>query len=234
MAVRTITGQELVTYALLGLGAIDPGESLTDEEVQNGLDSLMLMVAEMAGPPDFIDPGLKMWIRESATLTLVADQESYSIKASGGDLDIEPPEGLISVMLRDTDNNDTVLTEMDIHEYNAIGNKVEDGTITKYYYERQNDEGSLVFNYQPADATDTVIIKYRRRIETPTASANIDLPDYAFRAIKWSLAVELYPEYRTGDLKVVTGLAVDARRKLSTRFPHDATKEWYFQPDLEY
>jgi len=229
MALRTITGNELIKASLRVLGVHDIHTTPTDDEMQNALDAFIWMLEQLAGPPDRTDIGIKPWIQAIATLTLSA-KASFDIKASGGDLDLEVPEGIITATRRDTDSNDNILIPMTLEDYNAISNKGQTGTPGRYYYEREKDNGLFKLDYIPSDTTDTVILNYRRRIESPTLAGNLDMPEVSYRMLKYNLAIDLAPEYGKEPSSVLMGLALQSRRKLSRHYPEISSTEMYFQP----
>ncbi len=232
MALRTITGNELIKASLRVLGVHDIHTTPTNDEMQNSLDALIWMLEQLSGPPDNTDFGIKPWIRAIATLTLTA-KASFDIKASGGDLDLEVPESIITANRRNTDNIDNLLIPMTIEDYNAISTKSQTGTPCRYYYEREKDNGLFKLDYIPSDITDTIILDYRRRIESPTLTGNIDMPEVAYRMVKYNLAIDLAPEYGKTPDAVLMGLALQSRRKLSRHYPEISSTEMYFQPGRE-
>jgi len=228
MALRTITGNTLIKSSLRVLGVHDIHSTPTDDEMQNALESLIMMIEQFSGPPDKIDFGLKPWINEIGTLTL-SSKASYDL-AIGGDLAIEVPEEIITATRRDTDSNDNLLIPMVLEDYNAISNKGQTGTPGRYYYEREKDNGLFKLDYIPSDTTDTIILDYRRRVESPTLTGNIDMPEVSYRMLKYNLALDLAPEYGVTPDTLLMGLALQARKKLSRHYPEIPSTEMYFQP----
>ena len=210
------------------LGALDPEQAITNNEVSNGLDALDLMLAQWSNGPDPADPGLKMWLYKTSELSL-SSKASYVLKSSGGDLDIEIPEDIISVIRRDTDDNDTPLSQMTHDEYWAIGDKTATGTPERYYYERGKEEGTLYLDNVPSDTTDVLEISYRRRITTPTSDAVIDVEETWLRALKWALAIEIAPEYNATITPGIIANAQESRIKANHKSPDQLNELDYFR-----
>jgi hypothetical protein len=76
----TVTASDLIKAGLRVIGAIAQGETPSDNEYQHAIDALNYLIKNLEGPPNFLRPGMRMWQRETGLLTLVADQDSYSLK----------------------------------------------------------------------------------------------------------------------------------------------------------
>lgn len=191
----SVTALDIVKGALRALGAIASGETPTAGEITDGLEALNQLCKQWMGGPNPIVPGLKMWLRETASLTLTA-KATFALQSSGGDCDIDPPVGIIAINRKNTSDGETLLTKMTWAEYLALGNKAETGTPTRYYYELQLDAGYLYLDYIPSDTTDTLEIAYHRLVKDFDAQTDVpDYPQYWYRALKFNLAVELAPEF---------------------------------------
>jgi len=228
----SVTANDIIKGALRVLGVIASGETPTAEEISDAKEALNMMVKSWMGPNNPLMPGLKMWARENATLNLSA-KAVYSLKPSGGDLDIDIPVKILEAVLRDSNNNDTPMKEMTLEEYMAIGNKTETGDPLKYYYERRRDEGKLYLNLVPSDTTKTIFFYYLRPIyDFDSNTDNPDFPQEWYEALKYQLALRLAPEYGVPVTPELKGLADRALGLVQTFHPERSVL--YFQPNKEY
>jgi hypothetical protein len=137
-----------------------------------------------------------MWQRERASLTLVADQGSYDLKPTGGDLDIQIPTHIIAASLRNASNQDTPMRRMTLEEYESIGDKTADGDPGAFYYERRTDTGKLYLDFQPSDTTKSIRIIYLQPIEDIDSAANdLDFPVEYHLPIAHQLGIHVAPKF---------------------------------------
>jgi len=191
----SVSGDTIIQDALMEIGVLAAEETAKAHHTKRGRRILNMMVKAWQGSPNVFTSGLKMWARERASLTLTA-KISFSLKASGGDLDIDPPVAILSALLRDSDDNDTVLSPMLLGEYEAILNKTETGTPTKYYYEKQLTEGVLYLNRIPEDTTSTIEFVYLRPLTIIEDSDDTpDFPQHWYLALMKNLALNMAPAY---------------------------------------
>jgi len=224
----SVSSNEIVKAALRTIGVMKAGDVPDEAIMANGREALNMMVKQWMAPANFKAPGLKMWVRNRATLTLTAKAE-FIFKDSGGDLDIDPPVAIISASRRNSDNKDSLMTPMLLGEYEAIGDKTAEGSPTKYYYENQLDGGHFYLNHVPNDLTDTIRIVYLQPIKDVDAGTDaVDFSQEWFRALKYNLAVDLALE---NDKPITDGLmllAADSLAQAQTFNPEEASI--YFEP----
>ena len=81
----SITANDLVKAAMIETGQLAMTESPGYAEYAYGRQALNMLVKSWAGPENNQNPGLKMWLRERATLTLTA-KAVFAFQKSGGDV----------------------------------------------------------------------------------------------------------------------------------------------------
>ena len=86
------------------------------------------------------------------------------------------PLNIISARRKDTSNGETVMDPMLVEEYEAITNKANDGSPSRFLYERGITNGTMKFDLEPTDTTEIYQITYLRPIEDFDAAT--DTPDY--------------------------------------------------------
>ena len=153
---------------------------------------------------------------------------------AGNSTQYGPPLDILGAMYRESDGTDAPMEPMTLQEYLAIGDKDASGTPTRYYFEKQIDRFRLFLDYQPSDITEDILLAVMLPLEDLDAlTDHIDVPREWFRAIKWSLAKELYPKFPSSKdrQQMVMGLATEAMAIANTAEPDDVVH--YFQPGLD-
>lgn len=232
----TVTGATLFTDVLQDLGVYAPGETPTDDDMQHAKRKANFLIKQLEGPPNFMAPGERMWQREVGSLTPDATKNSYSLKPSGGDLAIQIPEEIISVVLRHTaSGSDSVLKEMTYAEYQALGNKSSSVTPTRYYYEKRTTEGKLYLNGKPTSSVAsgyTLQVYYRQPMEVIVSLADeFDIVPEYYRMLLWNLVRELAPTYGVKATQDIKELARESAALANTFEPENQVL--FFEPDRE-
>ena len=99
------------------------------------MTSNQILIKNMMAQPNSSLKGMKTWQRQRESLTLTA-KAKFELKLTGGDLNINIPVNMLSVRLKDTDDNETPLSKMLLGEYENILNKVDTNTPSSWFYER--------------------------------------------------------------------------------------------------
>lgn len=194
----SISASGLVRKARAKLGVDASEEDLQAHELQEGLDTLNMMLKAWQAD------GIMYWLMTEGTLTLVQGQASYSF-ATGGDFTTVPFD---MVDMRITRNStDLPMVELSREEYYDLPIKDNQGYPTQWFYDRQRSSGTLYVWPAPDATAGTLKFTYRRSIMDMDASDDdIDLPQEWYNAIVWNLAEEMIPEY--GPIDQVTAALV--------------------------
>jgi hypothetical protein len=144
------------------------------------------------------------------------------------------PLKILTAVVRDANGIDTPITEITLEEYEAIGDKsTADGPLM-YLYEQQLTNGVLYLD----SATDNILKKLRVVYLSPIEDfdALTDEPDYPqewFRALKFGLAVDLWPEFKgTADIPSALKVLRDEAVSMAQR-AYPARSVQFFQPGLD-
>lgn len=202
--VYTITKNalQLSSKILQILNVTQVGMAATPDQVEIVKDSINLWILQQKGQPHIGRPGLMMWLKETATLTLVASQYLYELKPSGGDLDIQVPTDIIHAYLRESaTTTDTQMREMTSKEYEKITNKAETGTPYTYYYEHRKDNGYFYVHYAPtstAVSNYNIRLIYRQPIEVISSNTDeLDIADFWYRTLIYNVALDVAPIFQS-------------------------------------
>ena len=195
----TLTRDDIIKGALRALEVLRSGSTPPASEIQDAAQALNLIIKSWMSPSNRFSDSFKAYSLEEKILTLSAKQK-FSLKPTGGDMDVAIPVGISSAFRRTTDSIDSPMSPMTIEEYRSIGDKTATGTPTKWHYERHVTEGTLFLNYVPNDITDTIVLYIRREIEdVDEAGDNLDFPKEWLRPLKLQLAIDMAPEYGAED-----------------------------------
>jgi hypothetical protein len=229
------TANQLVTAILRWLGYLAAGNSPTPQEKADVIDHINYWLLQQKGPEHVGKPGQMIWLRETASLTLVQSQYLYELKPSGGDLDIQIPVDLLSVVLRDTDNVDTSLSRKTFGEYQLIADKTATGTPIYYAYEKKLAVGNLHI-YEAPDATAanyTLELVYRQPIEVITAGTEtLDIEDFWYRALIFNVALDVAPLFEVEVSQLHINQAKEATAAMNTFYPENAGN-LFFEPERD-
>lgn len=181
----TYNRDQIITAALRKLGVVAQGESPSTVQKNEASEALNLMVKA------FIAEGMPLWKIAEYTLTLVADQSSYTVSTR---------------LLKVTQAFRTQNTDLDIplriitrDEYNRMGNKTSTGYPIAVYHDPRLSS-SIVKIYPTPDtgaaSTNTVKLTYQAAFEDFDASTDEpDFPQEWYEALVYCLADRLAPEY---------------------------------------
>lgn len=188
----TLTQSEVIYEALQLIGVYDPEETISSADFDTASRSLNMMLKTWSAD------GVKLWKRATATLTLVADQKSYTI-GTGGDLVINKPLHIIEAYRTESDI-DTPLDAISWQEYIELSSKATSSIPTQFHYQPGNTTGTL-YIWPVADATAaaniTINLTYYSYLEDMDAiSNNFDFPTEWLETIAYNLAVRIAPKFQ--------------------------------------
>ena len=142
------------------------------------------------------------------------------------------PLQILTAVRRTIETIDSELSPMLLEEYEALPNKVADGTPMQYYYEPQLTDGVIYLDTEPSDATQVIRIVYLSPIEDFDATTDTpDFPQEWFSPLVDELKLRLWPAYPMHDYNVLKN-----QRDESLSIAKNANPEMtriYFQPGCE-
>lgn len=222
MADTTATPAQIVKRSLLTIGAVDRDKALTGTELNDGVDSLNVMLASWS------QNKLKLHAISKESFTLVVGQASYTMGPSGADFTTDRPMDVLAGFVRSGDNIDYPLEKMTRNEYNDVVAKGDTGRAYRFYYHPTATDGTLYLDYTPSTA-ETIFLDLQKGLGNFTApDTAITLPANYIEALTFNLALRLAPEYGMIPSEEVKGLAGDTLSELK------ALNSEQFVADLEY
>lgn len=195
------TCTEIIKDALIMVGAIEDEAAPSNEQYTYARRALNRMVKAWS------KRGLKAWVWEEATLTLVDGTNQYDI-GPGGDLVINRPLEIANVRKVVS----SVESEIRIASRNEFMNqpsKDSEGKPVYVYYDPQLTMGEL-WVWPTPDAADSIKFSYKSYIEDfDSLSDDPDFPAEWLDALVYNLALRLIPKYevRGEDANRITEMA---------------------------
>lgn len=223
---RTATQIFEAAYRKLGIAV-----TLTTAQKDAALEAMNLLLKEWS------IKGLKVWMTEEASLTLVASDKDYSVTATITDLPIEITEA----RRRDSNNVDTPLEIISREQYMRLSDKTSTGTPVQVYYHRDGADGAtntgVLYVWPAPDSTAaseyTLVFSWRKPIDDLDAyTDDVEIPPEWYRALVWNTAKELLLEVDV-DESVEKRVVIEAAMALNTaeNFDLENATSVYFQPD---
>jgi hypothetical protein len=188
---QTTTAIELIRRSMLLINAIAAGETPADADLNDALTTLN----EMIDSWDLQPLALYGSPNESFVLTPGKSVYDWGISAGAGNVTSERPVFLNNV----TCVRAGITTPVDIvtqDQYDSIGLKsMAQPLIEKVLYVNSFPLGQLVCYPVPTEAV-TLSMNVGRQLQGPiTLQDTIAMPPGYLRALRYNLAVELWPEY---------------------------------------
>ena len=211
----TETVRDIITDALLSIGAATLGQAVAAEEMAVGIRHLERLMKKWQG---------QSYLRglvASQSVTLVADQANYTLNP------IRPARILNCRYM--ANSIELPMIELSRQEYDELPQKASQGVPTQFYYDKQNE--AAVYYIWPLMAsvtTETIEITYEREFED-IASANdtIDIAAEWYDAVVLNLGASLLNVFPspTRTEKVM----FDAKEAFDSAVGNDAEDSTYFR-----
>jgi hypothetical protein len=202
------TALSMITRAMRLAGVIGKGETLDDDEAQDGLEALQGMIDSWN-----IERLYVYYIVQEA-LTLVANQQTYTM-GSGGDLSTTRPTQIDDSCFTRFNGTDFPLRLIDKQAFDAIPVKTVTSNVPMWLFADMQYPLVSLNLYPVPNAAGTAYIQSWRQLQAFTALTDVlALPPGYKRAIEYSLAEEYGPEFGVEIPKKVQQIATKARANL--------------------
>lgn len=178
------SAQRCIAYAYEDAGLIQDGGNPTSEQYAKGLHRLNDLIALWQ------TRGLKVWLQEERTLTLVAGTTTYTVTGSNSERAMRVLEG----WYQDASANKTPLTPLSREEYSRISPVTTSGIPNHYWADKSAT--SLVVSLWPvpsstAAAGSVRLVVQRKATTIVSVTDTTAFPSEWFIALRWGLADEL-------------------------------------------
>jgi hypothetical protein len=213
------TAQDIVDSGLGRLGALPKGEEPKQYDRDKIFDVLIDLIAMLSAK------SILLPYRTKESFSLAAGVSSVTI-GSTGDLVTALPHRIDSIVIRDSNDDDYILSKMTRRKYNeSFDPSLFTLRPTEYHYETSHPDGTILFDYKTADAETILITSIKEVLPPINLAANIDLPAEYIALLKFNLPVfasDLFPENNLTQITI--GLANSSikmieNKNLANRIP---------------
>jgi len=220
----SVTRNDIIGASLRLLEVYGAGETIQADDITNCSQALNILVKEM------VISGMPLWTVNEITVGMTSGVSQYSIGLASS----QPrPLKILQAFIRDANNQDTMLEVLSRYDFNTLGYKEESGIPNQLYYDPQIGSGIITLFNVPSDSTSTIHLVIQRQIQDfSTASNTPDLPQEAYRMLKWCLAEEIALEYGAKE-KSIALIAMKAKQLRDDFMSFEQeTASVYFAPNV--
>lgn len=183
------TVRQIIEASMRIIGELGEGQSMTAEQGQDALQSLIDMVASWSVEPSLI------YTETVESFTLTAGDGSYTI-GSGGDFNTSRPIAINTARIKD---GSLFIQDIEIvgkDTYSEEDDGLTTGTPEYLWYDANALLGTIRLFPYPSQAYIMEIYSHKAFVGASLAlSDTLVLPEGYMRAIKYNLAREIAPEY---------------------------------------
>ena len=186
MAITSNTVYGIINDAMHDAGFLEEGEDPNSEQLSSNFRRLN----------DIINlwqtQGLKLFLLEELTITLVAGTSTYSI-GPGKTINMVKPSRILDAYVKTPDNVKRPLIAISWKDWNLLPT-VSDGTITSYFVNKLSDYLEVRFWNTPStsEALNTVVALIQREVVNPiNLQDDMDFPQEWRIALRWGLADDI-------------------------------------------
>lgn len=197
---------ELIQSSMRLATILASGETPTADEATDGLKSLNDILENWSLE------NLSVWQTDNHVDTLVPGQASYTI-GPGGNFDTTRPIRIGLSYVR-VNGADFVVTEWGLEEYNAVAVKTVGGIPQRFVYLNEYPLGTIYLYPVPATAS-TIALAVDRLLTFPvTLTTQLAFPPGYEKALRYTLATNLAPEYGVVPPPAVQAIATSSKADL--------------------
>lgn len=183
------TAQNVIDGAMRDIGALASGEDPSSDETADVLEALNNLI------DSWNTDGLTLYAESEVSHTLVANDGSYTIAASGADITATRPVRILHAYVRDS-NIDHPLEIISKEAYDLIPDKTTTSTNPEYlYYEPSYANGTIKLWPVPSEANVLYMTVQSQLSSFATAGTTFAMPPGYQRAIQKNLAIEIAPQF---------------------------------------
>lgn len=137
--------------------------------------------------------GLKLWVNEDTSITLVAGTSMYTLGPAGSIVMTKPMRAIQGYYLS-SNSNRVPLIALSWNEYLNLSNVTTIGALNSFFINKQRDVLEVRFWNTPdaTAATGTAHLLLQKQITNPASiTENTDFPQEWFMALRWGLADDI-------------------------------------------
>lgn len=181
------TPASIIQDAYTDAGKLQRGQTPNSEQLVSGMRRLTDMIKFWQ------TQGLKLWLMQDLSITLVAGTATYTLGLSGNVVMAKPLQGIQAYWL-DTNGNKTPLIVISQSDYLLLPQVTQRGALNSVYVDKQQNTLNIT-TYLTPDATaaaGTLHVLIRNSVTSfISVTETMNFPDEWRIALRWGLAAEL-------------------------------------------
>lgn len=207
---------QIIADAFVRIGGLMPGAVPSTEQTANASREMNRILKSWAAR------GHNLWRHTEGSLTLVANQSTYTMGGTTPDFASRPLR-VISARYKDASGNEIAMKMLSRDEYFELPQKTTSGVPVNFYYDPQRDQSKLFIWPVPSSVTtETLEFTYMRQFEDFDADADEpDMPQEWFDAMVWGLAARLALIYYPGNEAIIGRTKAEAAEALTMAESYD-------------
>lgn len=199
------TARDLITRTLKLMKVVGEGQSPSDEQADDMLDTLNDMIESWSLSESMI------YTETKEEFTLTANDGDYTI-GSSGNFNTTRPTSIIAMTIRLSPNDETVVEPMSAEEYANITSLSVSGRPKYYWYDKNYPLGLIRFDCLPDSAYTMSLTSLKQWATISTLDDVLSVPVGAMRMLRYNLAVEAADEFGVAIGDNVRLIASDSKR----------------------
>lgn len=188
----TRTVRQLIQKAYQKISVYASGETVENDDMDDGLMSFQDMLAEWSGD------GMLIPIVTQESFPLVSGQATYTIGEDGADVDTVRPDDIVNAFIRDT-TYDYPVRVIGQRAFSRFGDKLNSGDRPEYLWYNPTTPNGIISLYRPPVGSYDLFIESEKPLTdgaklTDKVMLELSIPRYYHNPIVYNLALELAPE----------------------------------------
>lgn len=200
---------DIIRDALLLLGAIDPNESVSPQELTDCRRALNVMAKSW-------QTSGYLWKLSDVTVTLTPGTQSYQVGPAGAGTLARVRPLRLAYAFRRVSSIDVPLEIISRQEYQDLPQKTQQGPPVSAYYDPQMTNGVLYFWYTGDTSNNTVICTFADPVDLFDSNLDAqDFPDEWTEALTYNLALRLSSMFGKSVPQTVAAVASESMGRLT-------------------
>ncbi|MBF0119978.1 MAG: hypothetical protein HQK79_14180 [Desulfobacterales bacterium] len=200
--------QTIIKAALRVAGVIATGETPSNDELQDGLESLNMMLR------NWFSDSVNVFTLIKESFTLSSGTAEYTI-GTAGTFNTDRPLSINQAFIRDS-NYDYELNIVSGLEYWKIFNKALQGRPEYLMYKPETPLGKVYLFYTPDSNYSLHLVSQKPLDDLSGITSTTEFPSNYDEAMKWNLAMRLMPEYGIAVSPEIVKFASDSYNRITS------------------
>jgi len=225
------TASDLINRALRLIGVVASGETPSAADTNDALTTLNTML------DSWTNERLTCYATQEDTFNLTSGTGTYTI-GSGATFNMTRPVKIESAYVNDSQDNSYPLVQIDADAWGKIGTKTSGATFPSYFWYETSFANGVIHLWPEPGSGVTITLQTRQPFTSfATTGTTVSLPPGYERAIIYSLAIEIAPEYGisiTPEIAAVNAKAKYDLKRVNATAPISQVETGYMSPQNRF